>query len=164
MTRIMISVIVPVFGNSDTLMELERRLGETLAGTGASFEIIFVDDHSPDGSWTVIEEIAAAGGGRTRGLRLAQNVGQHMAILTGLSEARGTRCVVLDADLQYPPKRFRTSSDPSFTITARYSPAGAETMPLQAAYSPRLCIVGYLVAYRECLSMRACSSRLHKRM
>jgi glycosyltransferase involved in cell wall biosynthesis len=114
MTRMMISVIVPVFGNSDTLMELERRLGETLAGTGASFEIIFVDDHSPDGSWTVIEEIAAAGGGRTRGLRLAQNVGQHMAVLTGLSEARGTRCVVLDADLQDPPEAIPDLLGPEF--------------------------------------------------
>jgi glycosyltransferase involved in cell wall biosynthesis len=92
----------------------ERRLGETLAGTGASFEIIFVDDHSPDGSWTVIEEIAAAGGGRTRGLRLAQNVGQHMAVLTGLSEARGTRCVVLDADLQDPPEAIPDLLGPEF--------------------------------------------------
>lgn len=100
----MISIIVPVFSNRETLVELDTRLKTALAASGTPFEIVFVDDHSPDECWAVIQGLAAADRDRVRGLRLSKNVGQHMAALIGLAEARGATCVVLDADLQDPPE------------------------------------------------------------
>ncbi len=98
-----ISVIVPVYRNVDTLRELHRRLSETLDRESLSHEIIFVDDACPAGSLAVLEDLARRDR-RVAALALARNVGQHRAVLIGLAHARGDWLVTLDADLQDPPE------------------------------------------------------------
>jgi len=99
----LISVIVPVYRNADTLRELHRRLSETLDRESLSHEIIFVDDACPAGSLAVLEDLARRDR-RVAALALARNVGQHRAVLIGLAHARGDWLVTMDADLQDPPE------------------------------------------------------------
>jgi polyisoprenyl-phosphate glycosyltransferase len=102
-----VSVIVPVYRNAGTLRELRDRLSQVLEGQALAFELLFVDDASPDGSLALLRELAAADQ-RVAVLALAQNVGQHRAVIAGLGMARGEWSVVLDADLQDPPEAIPT--------------------------------------------------------
>lgn len=98
-----VSVVVPVHGNAATLAELTRRVGDTLDGAGHSYEIVLVDDVSPDESREVIARLTV-GSDRVRGIELAQRSGQHRALVAGLRAARGRTAVTMDADLQDPPE------------------------------------------------------------
>jgi glycosyltransferase involved in cell wall biosynthesis len=98
-----VSVVVPVYRNAETLPELYRRLRRTLEVQQLSFEMLFVDDACPVGSLAVLESLARSDS-RVTVLALAENVGQHRAVLAGLAYARGDWAVVMDADLQDPPE------------------------------------------------------------
>lgn len=98
-----LSVVVPVHRNAETLEELVRRVRGVLIEHAPAFEMILVDDACPAGSWQKILEIAKHES-RLRGLSLSENVGQHTALLVGLSEARGHWCLMMDGDLQDPPE------------------------------------------------------------
>ncbi len=99
----LLSIVVPVYTNSSTLIELHRRLTHALQGVTDSYEILFIDDACPAGSIRVLRELGARDMHVTA-LQLAHNVGQNRAVLTGLAHARGDVAVVLDADLQDPPE------------------------------------------------------------
>jgi undecaprenyl-phosphate 4-deoxy-4-formamido-L-arabinose transferase len=96
-----ISVVVPVFNSEGTLETLVSRLHRTLANV--PFEVVFVDDGSPDSSWSVIRALAEKYP-EVRGIRLMRNYGQHNAILAGVRAARGDVIVTMDDDLQHPPE------------------------------------------------------------
>lgn len=98
------SVVVPVYGNETTICELKDRLTATFERMSvADFELIFVDDAGPDGSWALIEAMAAADP-KVVGLRLASNVGQPMAYCAGIDIAQGDLLIGIDADLEHPPE------------------------------------------------------------
>ncbi len=103
--RIEISVVLPVFKSGPCLHELHRRLTETLGEITSAYEIILVDDGSPDDSWQIISTLASADR-RIRGIQLSRNFGQHAAIRAGLAHCRGKWSVVLDADLEDPPENI----------------------------------------------------------
>ena len=98
-----LSVVVPVYGNADTLRTLHERLVRALDGAALAFEVLFVDDASPDRSRAVLEELASSDP-RVALLGLERNVGQQQAVIAGLAQARGAWVVVMDADLQDPPE------------------------------------------------------------
>ena len=98
-----ISVVVPTYGCRDCLRVLHSRLTAALESITPSYEIVFVDDRSPDGAWDVLLELAA-GDPHVRGLRLSRNFGQQSAITAGLEASRGNWTVVMDCDLQEPPE------------------------------------------------------------
>lgn len=100
-----VSVVVPVYGCADCLGALEQRLRAVLDDNVRAWELVLVDDQSPDGAWERIEEIAARDG-RIRAIQLSRNFGQHAAITAGLAEARGERVIVMDCDLQDPPEEI----------------------------------------------------------
>ena len=87
------------------MAELVQRLVSALELISSNFEIILVDDRSPDSSWTRIQEQAARDP-RVRGLRLSRNFGQHRAITAGLDLCRGEWVVVMDCDLQDRPEEI----------------------------------------------------------
>ena len=103
-SSVLLSVVSPVYRAEATVGELVRRLVAALDPLG-SFEIILVDDRSPDASWACIQAEAAADP-RVRGLRLSRNFGQHRAITAGLDQCRGEWVVVLDCDLQDRPEEI----------------------------------------------------------
>src|SRR5215211_7438544 len=79
-----VSVVVPVYRSVETLRELHRRLCRTLEAQMLSFEVLFVDDACPVGSFTVLDELARRDS-RVAVLALERNVGQHRAVLAGLA-------------------------------------------------------------------------------
>lgn len=99
------SVISPVYRAELLLDELLGRLHDSLSPLSAAYEIILVDDGSPDGSWPRIQQHAAHDS-RVRGVRLSRNFGQHHAITAGLDQARGEWIIVLDCDLQDRPEEI----------------------------------------------------------
>ncbi|MBP8695514.1 MAG: glycosyltransferase family 2 protein [Syntrophobacterales bacterium] len=100
-----LSVVVPVYNSEASLRELVTRLGPVLAGTGAPFELILVNDGSRDGSGRVIEELTSRHEW-VRGIHLVRNFGQHNALLCGIRDARHDVVVTMDDDLQNPPEEI----------------------------------------------------------
>ncbi len=100
-----ISVVTPVYGCRGCLVQLCSRLRKTLEQISPDFEIIMVDDASPDNGWAIIEEICA-GDPRIKGIRLSRNFGQHRAITAGLDYVKGEWTVVMDCDLQDQPEEI----------------------------------------------------------
>jgi dolichol-phosphate mannosyltransferase len=98
-----ISVVTPVYQARDCLGELYRRLVDVLQPLPGGFEIVMVNDASPDDSWQQIQELAGRDG-RVRGIDLSRNFGQHCAITAGIDHARGEWVVVMDCDLQHRPE------------------------------------------------------------
>jgi glycosyltransferase involved in cell wall biosynthesis len=98
-----ISVVVPVFNEADNLVELCDRLTAALELTERTWEIIFVDDGSRDGSSAMLRRFHAEDS-RCKAVSLSRNFGQQPAVTAGIRFAAG-RCVILiDADLQDPPE------------------------------------------------------------
>ncbi len=104
-TPVELSVVIPVYGCSRSLRELHRRLVASIEPLTDDFEIVLVDDASPDGAWPVLCELAEADH-RVRVLRLSRNFGQHAAITAGLTRSRGHWTVVMDCDLEEPPEEI----------------------------------------------------------
>jgi undecaprenyl-phosphate 4-deoxy-4-formamido-L-arabinose transferase len=96
-----LSVVVTLYDEEATVEELHRRLVRTLAGR--SFELLFVDDGSRDGTWSALERLHAADD-RVRAVRFKRNFGQHPAMHAGLARARGEIVVTMDGDLQNQPE------------------------------------------------------------
>ncbi len=86
-------------------MELYHRLRRSLESICGNFEIIMINDGSPQKDWEVIMEIAALDN-RVKGINLTRNFGQHSAITAGLDYARGDWIVVMDGDLQDQPEEI----------------------------------------------------------
>lgn len=97
-----ISVVVPVYGSERILPELVERVHAALLPGGDRFELILVDDRSPDGSWRVIRDLCASHPW-VKAVALRRNVGQHNALMAGLRLSRGTYVVMMDDDLQHDP-------------------------------------------------------------
>lgn len=97
-----ISVVVPVYNEEGNLSVLIPKLVKVLKGLGLSYEMIFVDDGSSDGSRKILKEMASQYP-FLRVLRLRENRGLSTALVAGMREARGEKIVTLDSDLQNDP-------------------------------------------------------------
>ena len=100
-----ISVVIPVYGCSGCLKQLYNRLTSSLLSLTESYEIILVNDSSPDNSWEIIFQLAEADS-KVKGVNLARNFGQHKAITAGLDYAHGDWVIVMDCDLQDQPEEI----------------------------------------------------------
>lgn len=98
----LLSVVVPAYNEQDILEKTATVIADTLSAANISFEILFVNDGSKDGTWTKIEQISARNP-YIRGISFSRNFGKEAAILAGLSESKGDCCAVIDCDLQQPP-------------------------------------------------------------
>lgn len=97
-----LSVIVPTYREAENLEPLATRLVAALQPTGWSFEILIVDDNSPDETRAVCERLAESA--PLRLLVREQERGLSTAVLHGMREAQGDVFVVMDADLSHPPE------------------------------------------------------------
>jgi glycosyltransferase involved in cell wall biosynthesis len=97
-----LSVVIPVKDERDNLRPLHERLRRALDPLGLSYEVVFVDDGSIDGSFAVLEELAARDS-RLKVVRLRRNFGQSAALQAGIDWSSGDVLVTLDGDLQNDP-------------------------------------------------------------
>ncbi len=101
----MISVVSPVYKAEKILDKLVSEIQKSMVSLKESYEIILVDDRSPDDSWKVMKQLSKKFP-EVKSLRLSRNFGQHPAIMAGISEAKGDWIVVMDCDLQDQPKEI----------------------------------------------------------
>jgi glycosyltransferase involved in cell wall biosynthesis len=101
----MITVVVPVFDERESLQTLYGEIVDTATRNQLDVEVLFVDDGSADGSWAVIADLARKDN-RVLGIRLRRNFGKAAALTAGFRAARGEIIVTLDADLQDDPKEI----------------------------------------------------------
>jgi dolichol-phosphate mannosyltransferase len=101
----MISVVIPVYNEKESLARLHGEIAEIAQKAGLDLEVLFVDDGSRDGSWDVIAELAREHP-RVHGIRLRRNFGKAAGLSAGFRAARGDLILTLDADLQDDPQEI----------------------------------------------------------
>jgi glycosyltransferase involved in cell wall biosynthesis len=100
-----LSIVVPVYRGEACVAALVKRLGRVLPGIAKKYEVILVNDGSPDASWAVIEEMVKKHKW-VKGICLMRNYGQHNATLCGIRSARYELILTMDQDLQHPPEEI----------------------------------------------------------
>ena len=131
-----ISVVVPLYNEAESLPELEAWIARVMADNGFSYEVIFVDDGSTDGSWSVIRGLADKNPA-VRGVRFRRNYGKSPALNTGFARVRGDVVITMDADLQDSPDEipelYRMITEDGYDLVSgwkqkRYDPL-SKTIP-----------------------------------
>jgi dolichol-phosphate mannosyltransferase len=98
----LLTIVSPVYGSAPIVAPLVERIVAAVTPLTADFEIVLIEDGSPDDSWAQIVATAQPAP-RVRGVSLSRNFGQHAAITAGLAHAQGHYVVVMDCDLQDDP-------------------------------------------------------------
>lgn len=121
-----VSIIIPTYNERDNIEELIVRLSAALRSAGYEFEIIVVDDSSPDGTAEVAERLSSSY--PVRVMRRPAKLGLGSAIMDGVGASRGELIVVMDADLQHPPEAvpelLRSLERCDIAVASRYAPGG----------------------------------------
>ena len=97
-----ISVVIPLFNEEESLPELYSWIERVMSSNGFSFEVIFVNDGSTDGSWNVIKKLSDESE-HVKGIKFRRNYGKSPALYCGFKEAQGDVVITMDADLQDSP-------------------------------------------------------------
>lgn len=103
MLRQTLTIVIAAFNEEASLPEMHRRLGVVLDGLDAQASVLYVDDGSRDGTWQVLQTLAADDP-RVQLLRLARNFGKELALTAGLDHVETDAALVIDADGQDPPE------------------------------------------------------------
>ena len=130
-----LSVVIPVYGCEGCLRALCARLREAIEPLTSDYELIFVDDRSPDGSWELLQQLAREHR-EMRLLRLSRNFGQHAAVTAGLAESSGERVVVMDCDLQDQPEdlpRLWAEADKGYEVVLCRRSRRRQSLPRRAS-------------------------------
>ena len=98
----LISVVTPLYNEGPNLRTFLAEVSSQLSSTGCRYELILVDDGSPDDTWKILSE-AARTIPNLRCFRLSRNFGKELALCAGLERAEGDAVIVLDGDGQHPP-------------------------------------------------------------
>ena len=85
--RLDLSIVIPVYNSQRTISELLRRLTQALNPLTDDYQIILVDDGSPDGSWAEIESVRESYGDKLVAVQLMRNYGQHNALMCEIGRA-----------------------------------------------------------------------------
>ena len=101
----MLSIVIPVFNEQDSLEELLARIEQTASQNSFELDVLLVDDGSSDNSWSKIEELSQRFRW-ARGIRFRGNFGKAAALAAGFERAQGQRVITMDADLQDDPREI----------------------------------------------------------
>ncbi len=100
-----ISVVIPLYNEEDSIIELHEKIISNLENFLIDYEIIFIDDGSIDSSWSVIKNLCSSSK-KTKGVQFLTNYGKSMALSEGFKLAKGKIVITMDADLQDDPKEI----------------------------------------------------------
>lgn len=106
-----VSIVIPTFGSAHTLRALFARLEAAARVSRRHWELIIVDDGSPDETWATLQDLKTAAGMPVRLVRLLKNAGQHNALIAGLHHTSGGFVVTMDDDLQHAPENVDSLLD-----------------------------------------------------
>jgi len=132
-----VSIVVPLFNEVESVPELTDWIHTVMEEHGITYELIFVDDGSNDGSWEKIRELVESGS-QVRGARFRRNYGKSAALHTGFNMARGEVVITMDADLQDSPEEIpemrRMIREEGFDVVSgwkkkRYDPFLSKRVP-----------------------------------
>jgi glycosyltransferase involved in cell wall biosynthesis len=101
--HVVLSVVVPVLDEEDSIRPLHASLEEALAAHGEEYEIIYIDDGSEDGSFEILKSLHETDGDHVRVIQFRRNFGKTAALTAGFRHARGDVVITMDADLQDDP-------------------------------------------------------------
>lgn len=118
-----ISVVVPLFNEEDSLPELHAWIKRVMNENRFSYEVIFVNDGSTDGSWNVISELSQKDP-NVKGIKFRRNYGKSPALYCGFKKAQGDVIITMDADLQDSPDEipelYRMISEDHYDLVSGY--------------------------------------------
>jgi glycosyltransferase involved in cell wall biosynthesis len=100
-----LSLVIPVFNEEESLPELEARIRKTAEIANYTYEIIFIDDGSTDGSWKIIEKLSHQNS-NVKGIKFKRNYGKAAALHQGFDKAQGDVVITMDSDLQDSPEEI----------------------------------------------------------
>ena len=97
-----LSIVIPLLNEEESLPELHNWIVSVMVANSYSYEVIFIDDGSTDGSWGIIEKLSAENP-HIKGIRFLTNFGKSQALHAGFAKAQGDVVITMDADLQDNP-------------------------------------------------------------
>jgi glycosyltransferase involved in cell wall biosynthesis len=100
-----ISIVIPLLNEEESLRELNQWISRVMAENNFSYEVIFIDDGSTDGSWNLIQQLSAENP-NIKGIRFQRNYGKSQALHAGFAKAQGNVVITMDADLQDNPEEI----------------------------------------------------------
>ena len=100
-----LSIVIPLLNEEESLRELYHWIAQVMESNGFSYELLFIDDGSSDGSWDIVRELSAEHA-EVRGIRFLKNFGKSQALHAGFKAATGDRVITMDADLQDNPEEI----------------------------------------------------------
>lgn len=125
-----LSLVIPTYNEANNIVPLCMQLQEVLVKTGITFEIIIVDDNSPDGTWKIASDLARQQEA-VKVIRRMDKKGLATAVLAGWAQAEGEILGVIDGDLQHPPetmaqllKKILEDQSADIVIASRYVTGG----------------------------------------
>lgn len=132
-----ISVVIPLLNEEESLIELNQWIAKVMAENNFSYEVIFIDDGSTDGSWRLIQQLSAQNA-NIKGIRFQRNYGKSQALHAGFAKAQGDVVITMDADLQDNPEEipglYRMITEQRFDLVSgwkkkRYDSVLSKNMP-----------------------------------
>ena len=132
-----VSIIVPLYNEVESLPELSEWIDRIMVDHKLSYEIVFIDDGSNDGSWEKIEELKE-GNVRIKGIKFRRNYGKSAALHLGFRAAEGDVVITMDADLQDSPEEIpemrRMIMEEGYDVVSgwkkkRYDPFFSKNLP-----------------------------------
>ncbi|MGD9127264.1 MAG: glycosyltransferase family 2 protein [Planctomycetia bacterium] len=118
----MLSIVIPVYNEEESLEELHRQIDAVGQDHGYDLDFVFIDDGSKDSSWNVLKKLSEADP-RVRAIRFRRNFGKAAALNAGFAAARGELIMTLDADLQDDPAeipRFLEKMEQDLDVVSGY--------------------------------------------
>ncbi|MGD9723644.1 MAG: glycosyltransferase family 2 protein [Pirellulales bacterium] len=101
-----LSIVIPVYNSAEIMPHLHARLRKVLDALGMTYELVMVEDGSPDSSWQVLSALQRQDPEHIVAVQLMRNYGQHNALMCGFRHARGALIITMDDDLQHPPEEI----------------------------------------------------------
>ena len=100
-----ISVVIPLYNEQDSLIELTKSIGNIISKENLDYEIILIDDGSSDNSWKIIKDLCLKSS-KIKGLKFLRNFGKSQALSAGFKAGKGNVVITMDADLQDDPNEI----------------------------------------------------------
>ena len=130
----MLSIIVPVLNEAESLETLYREIGDATRGPDQAVEILFVDDGSSDASWNVIQSLADRDDS-VSGIRFRRNFGKAAALTAGMRAARGDLLLMIDAPARRPGRNSADAVQAGRRVRRRQRLEGAAARSLAQGLS-----------------------------